>query len=55
MLYKFQQLDSKDLDKKPTKEEYAIARYLKQKLPEKKTTLLGHKVEYFIGNTYIFI
>lgn len=43
------QIDPKDLDKKPTKEEYAIAKYLKQKLPEKKTTLLGHKVEYFIG------
>jgi len=41
---------SKDLDKTPTKEEYAIARYLKQKLPEKKTTLLGHKVEYFIAS-----
>ena len=46
-------LDSKDLDKKPTKEEYAIARYLKQKLPEKKTTLLGHKVEYFIASKAI--
>lgn len=43
-------IDPKDLDKKPTKEEYAIARYLKQKLPEKKTTLLGHKVEYFIAS-----
>ncbi|GFS29349.1 translocation protein SEC62 [Nephila pilipes] len=41
--------DVKDVDDKPSKEEYEVARYLKQKLPEKKTTLLGHKVEYFIA------
>ncbi|KAG8198513.1 hypothetical protein JTE90_017378 [Oedothorax gibbosus] len=39
----------KDIGEKPSKEEYAVARFLKQKLPEKKTTLLGHKVEYFIA------
>ncbi|KFM75899.1 Translocation protein SEC62, partial [Stegodyphus mimosarum] len=47
---KKKETDLKDLDKKPSKEEYAVARYLKQKLPEKKTTLLGHKVEYFIAS-----
>ncbi|KAF8786438.1 Translocation protein SEC62 like protein [Argiope bruennichi] len=46
---KKKEADAKDVDEKPSKEEYAVARYLKQKLPEKKTTLLGHKVEYFIA------
>uniref|UniRef100_L7M529 Translocation protein SEC62 n=1 Tax=Rhipicephalus pulchellus TaxID=72859 RepID=L7M529_RHIPC len=32
---------------KPTKLEYDVARYLRDKLPIKKTTLLSHKVEYF--------
>ncbi|EEC09952.1 translocation protein SEC62, putative [Ixodes scapularis] len=33
--------------KKPSKVEYDVARYLRDKLPVKKTTLLSHKVEYF--------
>ncbi|KAH7960542.1 hypothetical protein HPB49_021059 [Dermacentor silvarum] len=34
---------------KPAKVEYDVARYLREKLPIKKTTLLSHKVEYFNG------
>uniref|UniRef100_A0A131XIH3 Translocation protein SEC62 n=1 Tax=Hyalomma excavatum TaxID=257692 RepID=A0A131XIH3_9ACAR len=34
-------------DEKPAKVEYDVARYLRDKLPVKKTTLLSHKVEYF--------
>ncbi|XP_023212021.1 translocation protein SEC62-like, partial [Centruroides sculpturatus] len=41
-------------ESKPTKVEYAIAKYLRDKLPAKKTTLLSHKVEYFIGNITFF-
>jgi hypothetical protein len=37
-----------DEDKIP-KIEYEVAKYLRNNLPEKKTTLLGHKVDYFIG------
>lgn len=32
---------------KPSKVEYNVARYLRDKLPVKKTSLLEHKVEYF--------
>ncbi|XP_064460966.1 translocation protein SEC62-like [Ornithodoros turicata] len=32
---------------KPSKVEYEVARYLRDKLPVKKTSLLEHKVEYF--------
>lgn len=35
------------LTEKPAKVEYDVARYLRDKLPVKKTTLLSHKVEYF--------
>ncbi|CAN7985045.1 unnamed protein product [Ixodes pacificus] len=35
------------LAEKPSKVEYDVARYLRDKLPVKKTTLLSHKVEYF--------
>ncbi|KAM7312420.1 hypothetical protein ISCGN_009325 [Ixodes scapularis] len=35
------------LAEKPSKLEYDVARYLRDKLPVKKTTLLSHKVEYF--------
>uniref|UniRef100_A0A023GL27 Translocation protein SEC62 n=1 Tax=Amblyomma triste TaxID=251400 RepID=A0A023GL27_AMBTT len=35
------------LAEKPAKVEYDVARYLRDKLPVKKTTLLSHKVEYF--------
>ncbi|XP_013790986.1 translocation protein SEC62-like [Limulus polyphemus] len=37
-------------DEKPDKVEYAIAKYLRQELPVKKTSLLSHKVEYFIAS-----
>ncbi|XP_067123798.1 translocation protein SEC62 isoform X1 [Centruroides vittatus] len=40
-------------ESKPTKVEYAIAKYLRDKLPAKKTTLLSHKVEYFIASKAI--
>ncbi|XP_076364988.1 translocation protein SEC62-like [Tachypleus tridentatus] len=40
--------DSKD--EKPDKVEYTIAKYLRQELPVKKTSLLSHKVEYFIAS-----
>ncbi|GIY62442.1 translocation protein SEC62 [Caerostris darwini] len=46
---KKKEVEVNNVDEKPSKEEYAVARYLKQKLPEKKTMLLGHKVEYFIA------
>lgn len=36
---------------KPSKVEYQIAKYLRSKLPAKKTTLLSHKVDYFIGQS----
>lgn len=47
------QPDIKIDDEKPSKAEYEIAKYLKDKLPPKKTTLLGHKVDYFIGNSIL--
>ncbi|RWS07479.1 hypothetical protein B4U79_02176 [Dinothrombium tinctorium] len=45
--------DSKLEDEKPSKIEYEVAKYLKSKLPVKKTTLLGHKVDYFIASKAI--
>lgn len=36
---------------KPEKVEYEIAKFLRSNLPLKQTTLLGHKVDYFIGMT----
>jgi translocation protein SEC62 len=41
--------DSKLDEDKPSKLEYDVAKYLRNNLPPKKTTLLGHKVEYFIS------
>jgi len=38
---------------KPSKVEYEIAKYLRSKLPPKKTTLLSHKVDYFIASKSI--
>ena len=38
-------------ENKIPKVEYEIAKYMRSKLPEKKTTLLGHKVDYFIGES----
>ena len=37
------------MDDNPSKLEYEIAKYLKNTLPVKRTTLLGNKVDYFIG------
>lgn len=34
-----------------SKLEYDVAKYLRSKLPEKRTTLMGHKVNYFIGKS----
>ncbi|XP_054165260.1 translocation protein SEC62-like [Oppia nitens] len=40
-----------DVDsEKPSKVEYEIAKYMRSKLPPKKTTLLSHKVDYFIAS-----
>ncbi|KAG1673589.1 Translocation protein SEC62 [Nymphon striatum] len=49
---KKEELESQE-DEKPSKEQYAVAKYLKNNLPVKKTTLLGHKVEYFIASKAI--
>ncbi|CAG2101637.1 unnamed protein product [Medioppia subpectinata] len=38
---------------KPSKVEYEIAKYLRSKLPPKKTTLLSHRVDYFIASKSI--
>ena len=38
-------------ENKVPKIEYEVAKYLRNMLPEKKTTLMGHKVDYFIGET----
>jgi len=40
-------------DDKPTPVEYEVAKYLRNKLPEKKTTLLGVWVDYFIASKAI--
>jgi len=42
--------DSTPHDGQPSKIEYEVAKYLKSKLPEKRITLLGHKVDYFIAS-----
>lgn len=34
---------------KPAKEEYDIAKWIKQNVPTKKTKFLNHHVEYFTG------
>ena len=33
-----------------TKEEYAVAKFLRSKVPTKTTTLCGMKVDYFVGS-----
>lgn len=33
----------------PTKEEKAVAKYLRFNCPTKSTNMLGHRVDYFIG------
>lgn len=32
--------------------EYEVAKYLRSKLPQKQTSFLGHKVDYFIGTSF---
>lgn len=34
---------------KATKDEYAIAKWIKKNVPTKKTKFLNHNVEYFTG------
>uniref|UniRef100_T1IL68 Translocation protein SEC62 n=1 Tax=Strigamia maritima TaxID=126957 RepID=T1IL68_STRMM len=38
-----------EVDEKPSKEEYAVAKYMRNHVPLKKASLLSHKVEYFIA------
>ncbi|KAF7491719.1 Translocation protein SEC62 [Sarcoptes scabiei] len=38
---------------KPEKIEYEIAKFIRSRLPQKQTTLLGHKVDYFIASRAI--
>lgn len=33
----------------PTKEEKAVAKYLRFNCPTKSTNMMGHRVDYFIG------
>ncbi|XP_043273822.1 translocation protein SEC62 [Venturia canescens] len=35
---------------KPTKEEYAVAKWIRDNVPSKKTKFLSHNVEYFTGS-----
>jgi translocation protein SEC62 len=56
---RLQQIDPAELsndvagDEKPSPIEYEVAKYLRAKLPEKKTTLVGVKVDYFIASKAI--
>ena len=43
------QAEAEAEEKQVPRIEYDVAKYLRARLPEKKTTLLGHKVDYFIG------
>merc|ERR1712179_554787 len=38
---------------KPTKQEYAVAKYLKANTPTKKTKFLSHQVNYFYANKLV--
>lgn len=40
------------LEEKPTKQEYAVATYLKKNCPTKKTKFLNHQVQYFYGKLF---
>jgi len=42
-----------EVEEKPTKQEYAIAKYLKNNTPTKKTKFLSHQVNYFYANKLI--
>lgn len=37
----------------PTKEEKAVAKYLRFNCPTKSTNMMGHRVDYFIGQCSI--
>ncbi|XP_045131372.1 translocation protein SEC62-like isoform X2 [Portunus trituberculatus] len=43
------------VEEKPTKQEYAVATYLKKNCPTKKTKFLNHQVQYFYANKAIDI
>ena len=38
----------------PTKEEKAVAKYLRFNCPTKSTNMMGHRVDYFIGQCISF-
>lgn len=40
---------------KPSKDEIAVAKWLKRNVPTKKTKFLNHNVEYFTGSLAIFM
>merc|ERR1711915_151466 len=42
-----------EVEEKPTKQEYAVAKYLKNNTPTKKTKFLSHQVNYFYANKLI--
>lgn len=37
----------------PTKEEKAVAKYLRFNCPTKSTNMMGHRVDYFIGECFV--
>ena len=48
-------MDGSESAETPDKFEYEIAKFLRSKLPPKQNTLMGHKVDYFIGNNLSLI
>ena len=38
----------------PSKEEKAVAKFLRFNCPTKSTNMMGHRVDYFIGRTSYF-
>ena len=40
-------LQEPPLEEKPTKEEYAVAKYIRDNVPNKKTKFMHHPVQYF--------
>ncbi|XP_077298678.1 translocation protein 1 [Arctopsyche grandis] len=44
---------AKEKNDKPSKEEYAVAKWLRANVPTKKTKFLNHHVEYFTGSKAI--
>merc|ERR1711915_422007 len=42
-----------EVEEKPTKQEYAVAKYLKNNTPTKKTKFLSHQVNYFYANKLV--